>query len=289
MKKSKLIFIALISVHVLGNSQSLLDKLNKERVKEPTFTYATFKGTRIGVGHSVETRKKNALEVSFLSRYWNLPNIENTSFFADRMSVRFGVDYSFTDRLTYGVGYASINSVLDNFLKYRLIRQKDDGSMPFSLTVLQSAAYRALDEPRGVNESFADRLLFSTQLIFARKFTRNFSFQIAPTFTNNDGLAKDVDDVNQFSIGFAGRYKLKGHTSIFSEYYYVANPLESAETFGLFSMGVNWEISDLLLQFMLTNNGHFSENLFITQTRKNFNFKESYIFFGFNITYFAQL
>ena len=287
--KNKLCFLMLLSLITFGNSQSLLEQLDKERQDQPTFTHSTFKGTRVGVGHSVETRKKNTLEVSFLSRYWNTPNPNSDSFFVDKMSVRIGVDYGISDRLTYGVGYASINSVLDNFLKYRLIRQKDNGKTPFSLTLLQTAAYRALDEPRLQGESFSDRLLLSTQLLIARKFSRNFSFQIAPTFTNNGGLARGVDDINQFSIGFAGRYKLKGHTSIFSEYFYVANPLNSAKTYGLFSLGVNWDLSDLLLQFKMTNNGHFSENLFITQTRRNFNFKDGNFFFGFNAIYFIQL
>ena len=120
-------------------------------------------------------------------------------------------------------------------------------------------------------------MLFSTQLLFARKFNRNLSFQISPTYTHNASVASPLDDKNQFSIGFAGRYNL-GHTSIFSEYFYVANPLESANTFGLFSLGVNWELSDLLLQFKMTNNGHFAENLFITQTRRNFNFKDGNFF-----------
>lgn len=286
--KTKLILIFGLALSLTSSAQSLLDQLKKEEKKASIYTYDTFKGTRVGVGHSVETRKKGVLEINAFTRYWNLPQETSNSFVADKMSARFGLEYAFTDRLTYGAGWSTINSVLDNFLKYRLVRQQDGGPNKFSLTALQTAAYRNLDVSRRVDENFGDRLLFTTQLLFARKFTRNFSFQIAPTFTHNASVSPPLDDNNQFSIGFAGRYSL-GHASIFSEYYYVTNPIESADTFGLFSLGVNWELSDLLLQFKMTNNGHFSENLFITQTRRNFNFRDGNFFFGFNATYFIQL
>ena len=276
----------IINVSIVG-AQSLLDQL-KEEVKDSIFyTQATFKGTRVGVGHSVETRKKNVLEISVMNRFWNLPTETSNSFIADRMSSRFGLDYSFTDRLTYGVGFSTLNNVLDNYLKYRLIRQQDGGPNKLSLTVLQSATHRSI--PGNTNANFNDRLSFTTQLLLARKFTRHFSFQITPTFIHRSRVSSDLDDNNQFAIGFAGRYRLKGHVSIFSEYFYVANELESVETFGVFSLGVNWELSDLLLQFKMTNTGNFVEDAFITQTRRNFNFRDGNFFFGFHATYFIQL
>ncbi|MCC1483512.1 DUF5777 family beta-barrel protein [Winogradskyella immobilis] len=290
--KSKLIVFSffIASIYNIG-AQSLLDKLKAEPIDTTFYTEATFKGTRVGVGHSVETRKKNSLEISVMNRFWNLSREEETetsnSFIADRMSSRFGIDYSFTDRLTYGVGFSTLNNVLDNYVKYRLIRQQDNGPNKFSLTAFQSATHRSI--PGNTNANFNDRLSFTTQLLFARKFTRNFSLQISPTYIHRSTVSSDLDDNNQFAVGFAARYKLKGHTSIFSEYFYVANELNSVETFGVFSLGVNWELSDLLLQFKMTNTGNFVEDAFITQTRRNFNFEDGNFFFGFHATYFIQL
>ena len=287
--KNKLIIccVFVASIYNAG-AQSLLDQLRKEVVDTVFYTEATFKGTRVGVGHSVETRKKNSLEISVMNRFWNLPEGSGSenSFVADRMSSRFGIDYSFSDRLTYGVGFSTLNNVLDNYLKYRLVQQQDNGPNKFSLTLLQSATHRSI--PENTNANFNDRLAFTTQILLARKFTRHFSFQISPTFIHRS-TANSLDDNNQFAVGFAGRYKLKGHASIFSEYFYVANELNSVETFGVFSLGVNWELSDLLLQFKMTNTGNFVEDAFITQTRRNFNFKDGNFFFGFHATYFIQL
>ena len=36
------------------------------------YTIATFQATRIQLSHSVETRKKNVLEISVMTRYWNI-------------------------------------------------------------------------------------------------------------------------------------------------------------------------------------------------------------------------
>jgi hypothetical protein len=56
-----------------------------------------------------------------------------------------------------------------------------------------------------------------------------------------------------------------------------------------FALGTNWEVSKLLLQFKMTNNPFFVEDTFITQTVRNFNFKDGNFFFGFGAVYFLQL
>ncbi|MEM7382600.1 MAG: DUF5777 family beta-barrel protein, partial [Bacteroidota bacterium] len=76
-----------------------------------------------------------------------------------------------------------------------------------------------------------------------------------------------------------------GHVSVVSEYYYTTNPIESFDTYGPFALGVNWELGDVMLQFMLTNAVNMVEDAFIAQTRNNFNFRNPNLNFGFNATY----
>ncbi|WP_420573302.1 DUF5777 family beta-barrel protein [Kordia sp.] len=292
MKSKLLIFVLFLSISPFVTAQNLLDKLNNEQQDIDNYTMATFKGTHISIGHSVETRKKNTLEISFMSLYWNIPNSNGRSFVADKMSARFGLDYGISDRLTFGFGYSagSPSGILDSYLKYRLFRQTDDGKNPFSVTLLQTAAYRT----RFLNgiesrRDFGSKLAFASQVLIARKFSRNFSLQVSPTFIHRASSRSPLDDLNHFAIGFGARYKLNNHVSIVSEYYYLANELESRETFGAFSLGANWEVSKLLLQFKMTNNPFFNEDTFITQTTRNFNFNDGNFFFGFHATYFIQL
>lgn len=290
IKNTFVFVVALIGGMYISSSQSLLEKLEAESSKELLYTLATFKSTRISIGHSVETRKKNVLEVSAMTRYWNLPKETSRAFVADKMSARFGIDYGISDRLTYGFGFSTLNGIFDNFLKYRLIRQHDNGPNKLSITLFQSMTHTGKKTYNPVGgDGFNNRLAFTTQILLARKFTRNFSLQLSPTLIKRNTATSPLDDKNQFALGFGGRYKVGNHVSIVSEYYYVTNPLKSSKTYGAFSLGTNWELSDLLLQFKLTNTGHFVEDTFITQTKRNFSFRDGHLYFGFHATFFLQL
>lgn len=271
--------------------ESLFESMKKVQIDTTLFTIATFQATRIQLSHSVETRKKNVLEISAMTRYWNTPTETSNAFVADRMSARFGLEYGISDRLTFGAGFSTINSISDVFLKYRLLRQQDNGNNAFSITVLQAVSHNG-DNNSFYNtsnaDSFGDALSFTTQLLIAKKFSRNFSFQMMPTFVKKNTTLWPTDDESQFALGFGARYKVGRHVAIATEYYYVSNPIESFQTYSPFSLGVNWELSDLMLQFKMTNTPNFVEEAFITRTRRNFNFKDGNFFFGFHATYFIQ-
>jgi hypothetical protein len=291
---SFILWFFLMGIVMLGHAQdtSLFEKLKKESKDSAMFTIATFQATRIQLGHSIETRKKNVLEISAMTRYWNTASETSNAFVADRMSARFGLEYGLSDRLTFGGGFSTINAISDVFLKYRLLRQQDKGKNTLSITLLQavshngeaSSFYNAFD-----TGSFGENLSFVTQVLIAKKFTRNFSLQISPTFIKRNTVPwPTVDDEHQFAVGFGARYKVGRHVAVAAEYYYVANPLESITTYSPFSLGVNWELSDLMLQFKMTNTPNFVEEAVIGRTRRNFNFKDGNFFFGFHATYFIQ-
>jgi len=294
MRIKHLIAVSFLCLGVVSSSlaqDSLLDILKKESSKEPQYTIATFQATRIQLSHSVQTRKKNTLEISAMTRYWNTPSETNNAFVAERMSARFGLEYGITDRFTFGAGFSTINSITDVFMKYRLMRQQDNGGNKLSITLLQTVSHNGKNSSfyNVVNsESFSEKLSFVSQLLIARKFDRNFSLQIMPTFIKRNTIIWPSDDQNHFALGFGARYKVGRHVAIAAESYYISNPIESINTFSPFSLGVNWELSDLMLQFKMTNTPNFVEEAFITRTRRNFNFKDGNFFFGFHATYFIQ-
>ena len=291
MKNKCLGFLFLMAIPLCSFSQSLLDKLEKEPLDTTQYVMSTFKGTRIAIGHSIETRKKNTLEVSFMSRYWNTPQETSNSFIADRMCTRTGLDYGISDNFTIGIGAGTPNGIFDIYLKHRILQQKTDNTgVPFGVTLLQTGTYRTRSIVGIENrDNYFNRLAFTTQVLIARKFSRNLSFQISPTFVHRTSSNFNIDDHNHFAIGFSPRYKVSNHVSLVSEYYYVANPLKSIKTYGAFVLGANWEVSDLLLQFKMTNNQIFTEDAFITQTTRNFNTRDGNFFFGFHATYHIQL
>jgi len=200
--------------------ESLFESMQKMELDTTFFTIATFQATRLQLSHSVETRKKNVLEISAMTRYWNTPTETSNAFVADRMSARFGLEYGISDRLTFGAGFSTINSISDVFLKYRLLRQQDNGKNKFSITVLQAVSHNG-DNNSFYNTSnantFSDALSFTTQLLIAKKFSRNFSFQLMPTYTKKNTTFWPTDDESHFALGFGARFKVGRHVSIASQ------------------------------------------------------------------------
>lgn len=289
--KKIVFFIAFALTISCANGQNLLDILDKEHKDTLQFTEATFKFSRITFGQSAQTRKDGMLDLFISNRFWNRPTERSQSFFVDLMSTRFAIEYGLSDRLLAGVGGTTFNGRFDGFLKYKLIRQgvANSGS-PVTVTLFQNTSYFNENLPSSsLGEITSKRFSFTSQVLIAKKITSDFSLQISPTFIHR-GLVFDEDDPqNHFAIGFGGRYKLGGHVSLVSEYYYVANPIKSFNTYSPFSLGVNWELSDVMLQFKLTNAVSMVEDAFITQTRNNFNFKNPNLNFGFNFTYTFHL
>ncbi|MDP5106733.1 MAG: DUF5777 family beta-barrel protein [Polaribacter sp.] len=286
----QLLTIAFIVFNSSINAQNLLDQLDQEFPDKPVYEIATFKTTRIGLGHSIETRKKGALEISLYNRYWNIPNFEGQRFLADVVSTRYGLDYSFTDNFTLGLGYTNHDKITDGFVKYKLFKQRENSKKGVvSITLVQGFSHRTQENTGGTiyapTTSSLNKYAFTSQVLVARKINSDFSIQIAPTFIHKEANSLNDDPNNQFVIGFGGRHKIGGHASIVSEYFYVANPLKSIQTYNAFMVGVNWELSHLLLQFQMTNARNFAEDTFITQTTNNFNAKDGNFHFGFNATF----
>jgi len=293
-KIKSLLFISFFTVATsFLNAQSLLSKLDSEFPDKPVYEIATFKTTRIGLGHSIEVRKKGALEISLYNRYWNIPDFKGQRFLADVVSTRYGLDYAFSDNFTLGLGYTNHDKIFDGFIKYRLFKQKRGSKKtPFSITLLQTISQRKSENTTGdiyeETTSSTNKYAFTSQILIARKINTELSLQVAPTFIHREKDPLKENPNKQFAIAFGGRHKIGKHASVVSEYFYVANPLKSIETFNTFMVGVNWELSHLLLQFHMTNARNFVEDTFITQTTNNFNAKDGNFHFGFNATWVLQ-
>lgn len=278
---------------LLGNSslifsQDLLDKLNNEFPDKPVYEIATFKTTRIGMLQSVETRKKGTIELSIYNRYWNTPNPTSQSFLADKVSRRFGVNYSFSDNFTFGLGYTNFDEIAEGFFKYKLLKQQQNSSKkPVTVTLVQNISHRenknASPVIYGTNLD-ENVFTYSSQVLVARKMNQHLSLQVAPTLVGRlvDNTTENPN--TQFAVAAGGRYKISGHASVIAEYYYIANPLKAPKTYQPFLVGLNWEVSDLMLQFHVTNARNFAEDTYIPQTINNFNFKDPNLHFGFNVT-----
>ncbi|WP_394747409.1 DUF5777 family beta-barrel protein [Spongiimicrobium salis] len=252
-----------------------------------------FGASRILIGQSTRTRAAGSFEITLQNRFWNTPdsrenqNENARTFIADRINSRLELGYSVSDRLTLGVGYATRYESIDGFLKYKLIQQ-EEGTLqsPITISVYQNGVFRS--KTPGFADIDTDSGGLTTQLLVSRRFTENFSFQLAPSYVYGQ-IADSFDNgVSKFFLGFGARYKVGKRVSLASEYYYYINAPDDENVFGPFAIGVNWQVKQLILQFSLTNADKLVEDKILGATARNFNFRDGNLHFGFQATYLLR-
>jgi hypothetical protein len=262
----------------------LLLLLESESANSParTFTEATFKGSRLVNGHTVETRKSGTLEFLISHRFGPLNSGAYEFFGLDGANIRLGLDYGLTDRFTIGLGRSSFEKTYDGFLKYKLLRQ-GPGRVPVSATFFASVALRTLKAPvPDASAAFSDKLFYSYQLLIARKFSERFSLQIAPSLIHRNQISEREAENDLLALGAGARYKLTKRISLNAEYYHRLNAPEATQYYNSLAIGFDIETGGHVFQLHLTNSRAMIEKSFIGETAGDF--RRGDIHFGFNIS-----
>lgn len=293
MKKSEWIIISLfLQLSLLAPlpllaQDDLLDALRQpEASGEPTYTKATFKGTRLINGHTIETRSKNVLDFIISHRFGTLNSGAYHFFGLDEANVRIGLDYGISDRFNVGLGRSSFKKVYDGFAKYKLLRQGTGPvNSPLSAVAFSSVAVETLRSQHDLR--FSNRLTYTWQLLLARKFSDRLSLQLMPTIVHRNLSMTETDDNDVWVLGAGGRYKLSKRLALNAEYYYQFNQPLPQPNHNSLSVGLDIETGGHVFQLHLTNSRAMQERGFITQTTGDF--LKGDIHFGFNISRVFQL
>jgi hypothetical protein len=155
-------------------------------------------------------------------------------------------------------------------------------------------ANTSLEKEQFPNLEFSDRLTYTSQMLFSRKFNENFSFLIAPTYIHEnlatrsrevqgDGTTLNYDeDADQFAVGFGGRYKLTKRWSINIDYGLHLNRNKNSSFRNPFSVGFDLETGGHVFQMHFTNAQAMFEEGFIVNAQGDWS--EGDIYFGFNLS-----
>jgi hypothetical protein len=274
----------------LARAQDLMQQLNQLSADSlrPTYVQATFKGTRVINGQSVETPGAGSLVFLISHRFGALNSGAYNFFGLDQATIRLGLEYGLTDRLAVGVGRSSLEKTFDGFAKYRLLRQSTGaGAMPVSLTVLATTALTSLALQPQPERPTTSRFTYTYQALLARKFSPSLSVQLMPTLVHRNYVELRRDQNNVYALGAAARQKLTKRFALTGEYYYLL-PGATADDFrNSLALGFDIETGGHVFQMHVTNSPGMIEKFFIPQTTGNF-FKGD-IFFGFNISRAFQL
>lgn len=285
----KKVFLGIIGVLVAG-------AVNAQDVTE------TFNGTRILNGHSVETLKKNTLQFRIEHRFGDMAGaaggVQNFFGFDQAADIRFALEYGILDNLMVGLGRSKgtgdpYNSLIDGFVKYRLLTQNKGKGMPVSVSLFASSTLtyqKAVDDISLVQHfpEFAHRFAYSTQINVARKFGERVSLALMPTYVHRN-LVK-ADDVNGIiALGGAFNVKITKELGIIGEYYLtfykgsfdVTSTLRP-DNFNSLSGGLEYVTNGHNFKVVVTNSRGFNETQFIPYTYSNW--LDSQFRLGFSIT-----
>lgn len=285
--KKILLAVFLISVNLsLYSQDDLLDILDEETPENTIedIVTATFKGTRILNGHSIENRKDKELEFIISHRFGRINSGFKELFGLDVTNVRFSLEYGLNDNLTWGIGRSSYEKTFDSFLKYSLIKQrKGEKAFPFAISLFGSIAAKTQDEEFPIVErTFAENLSYVGQVLIARKFSQSFSMQLTPTYIHRNTVSVDADPHDIFALGLGGRIKLSKRVSLNGEYYLAFNESTSIDARNSLAFGVDIETGGHVFQLILSNAITMIEKGFIAENTGNFFGGD--IHFGFNIS-----
>jgi hypothetical protein len=287
MKIRITILLCLVASVALAQDD-LLKELEGAQPEERRYATATFKGTRIVNGMTVETRGRGSLEFIFQHRFGQINQGAYELWGLDEAFTRLGLEYGITDRLGVSIGRTSTDKTFDGYVKYKVLRQQSGGGSPVTITLVETAAYQATpSEEDNPNLEFAHRMSYATSALIARKVNGKFSLQLTPLYIHRNAVEQDYEENDLFVLGAGGRHKITRSVALTMDYFYRINPKESTPYYNSFGLGVDIETGGHVFQIVLSNSQGMIERQYAAETAGDF--WEGDIHLGFNVTRTFQL
>ncbi|MVT10577.1 DUF5777 family beta-barrel protein [Chitinophaga tropicalis] len=269
---------------VMAQDDKLMKMLDDSLATGPQkeLVTGTFKATQLINVPTVEAPGKRGLQFLIMHRFGKLNEGAYELFGLDNASIRFGLDYGITDRLAVGVGRSSVDKAFDGSIKYKVLQQTTT-SMPISLSVyglVSNYTQRYTDKP------YLDaryRTSYTTQLLIARKFSRNLSLQVAPSWTHFNLVPTTADKNDVLAVSVGGRMKFTKRMSFNAEYnYLLPDQVVSTKVYNSISLGIDIETGGHVFQLVFTNSAGMVAPYYLAKT--NGSWGKGDIFFGFNVS-----
>ncbi|MCF6214379.1 MAG: DUF5777 family beta-barrel protein [Flavobacteriaceae bacterium] len=273
MKNIKLILVLLMALPMIVLAQ------DKKEVKKDKPERAAFDHTWIISGPTNVLYKKGTLQFDMMHRFGTVNGTNDMLGFWAPANIRLGLNYSFTDYLTLGLGTTKNNRMVDFNARVALLRQTRSGKIPVSVSY-----YGNFSIDTRLKDNFlynSDRYSFYSTIIIAKRFTKNISLQIAPNYSHYNVIDKNMQN-DQFSISLAGRSKISPQTALLAFYNQPLTQHNSNQPYAGFGLGFEFSTGAHAFQV-------FAGNYKGIMPQKNSIFNQNQvgngdILIGFNIT-----
>lgn len=268
---------------------------------EKEYVTASFKTTRVINSHSLENTAGGVLDLKIGHRFGTLEEGISNFYGLDQATIRLGLDYGITDRIMVGLGRSSFQKTVDGFVKYKLLRQCEQGcGMPVTAALVAGSSVITMEQKdlpwfdTSRTDYFTHRLAYFFQVIVGRKFTESFSMQVMPGLVHRNLVRYSEEENDVYNVGIAGRIKITKRIAFNAEYFHVlpgqlAEPTAAelavdpdAGFTNSLSMGFDIETGGHVFQLHFTNSTGMFERAFITETTNKW--EKGQIHYGFNIS-----
>ncbi|MEP1095584.1 MAG: DUF5777 family beta-barrel protein [Cyclobacteriaceae bacterium] len=282
MKKTLKILLICSGLLFLGSYQVIAQE--EDSGKKPV--RAPFESAVLIDNQTVIVPAAKTLEFNMVHRFGTIENGKSDLFglYAPGANIRLGLTYSLKDNLAVGVGFTKLNKYVDFNLKYAILQQTRDWSMPISLTYYGNMAidtrekelFEESDNP-GIH-----RLSSFNELIVATRINKRISLQVTPSFSYFNKVELGLNSYI-VGVGISGRYKFSPQSSFIFDYNQQVTDHDDVLDVKP-NLGFGWEISTSTHAFQIfissfqgilpQHNMMFNENEFDSEG----------LLIGFNIT-----
>jgi len=282
MKTYKILLFAFLIVPVFCFSQEKAKDSIVDKPERPAFESSTLIDNQTN-----EVFIKNTLEIMMQHRFDYMNEKNSLLGVYGASNIRIGASYSILDWLNVGYGITKKNITSDFNAKASIIRQTRSDRVPVSVSYYVNAA---IDGRSGTVPFYTkqDRYSYFHQIIITRRFSSNFSLQLAPSISHFNAVDFGYDN-DRFSLALGGRYKISPQTSIIFDYSQPITQLPEAEdgtnyNYPGVSLGIEFSTSAHAFQLFLTNfNGLLPQQNYMKNTKDFFEGTRGMLL-GFNIT-----
>lgn len=246
MKKFITLLVVLFILPLSAFAQDTEDKKKEDKPERPAFDSAWLIDNPTNV-----VFQKNTLEVMMQHRFDKIEKgANNLAGFYGAANIRIAVAYSPIDRVALGFGTTKNNRLQDFNWKVALLEQTRSGSVPLSVTYYGNYVIDARKKDKF--NMVQDRYSFFNQIIFARRFSPNFSMQIAPSVSHFNAAPEGTEN-DLFAVAIGGRAKISPGTAIVFDYSQPITNFEVDNPQPGFSFGFEFGTSAHTFQLFATN------------------------------------
>jgi len=248
---------------------------------------------------TTETPSAKALEFSIHHRFGAMNDISDLYGIYAASNIRLGLNYGITEKISVGFGTEKDHMMQEFQGKYKILSQSRNGKIPVSITYFGNVVIDARDKAVfGVDYEFQNRLSFFNQIIVGRKFTDEFSLQVAGSYSHFNTVTETTKSPAGDTIGLwkndyiglmiGGRYKILDGMSAIVEYHqpFAVNAAWEGQKEPKPSLGIGLEFGTSTHAFQV-----FAANYRSTIAQENYSHNQNEISdkangwsFGFNIT-----